>query len=80
MHGMHGLQGYYTLREVCALTTLSPRTIGRLIDEGRFPKPDRMSKRRNAWLKKDVHRWMALRDRWRPPNDGDNDDEDDGDK
>lgn len=70
---MYELTGYYTLREVCELTTLSEWTIGRMEDEKRFPKREKMSKRRIGFLKKDVHRWLALRDRWRPKADREDD-------
>lgn len=63
---MHELTGYYTLQEVLELTTLSERTIRRMMKERRFPERAKMSRRRIAWSKKDIHRWMALRENWRP--------------
>lgn len=72
---MHELTGYYTLQEVCELTTLSEWTIGRMEEEGRFPKRTRMSPRRIAYLKTEVHRWLALREKWRPAEEDGEEDE-----
>lgn len=66
---MHGLAGYYTLQEVCELTTLSEWTIRRMESKRRFPKRKKMSMRRVGFLKADVHRWLVLRDKWQPPSD-----------
>ena len=68
---MHVLTGYYTLREVCELTTLSESTIGRMEVERRFPKRVKVSKRRIGFLKTEVRRWLALRGNWRPKDDDD---------
>ncbi|MDW9742881.1 AlpA family phage regulatory protein [Sinorhizobium meliloti] len=65
---MHGLTGYYTLQEVCELTTLSEWTIKGMEKNGRFPKRVKMASRRIAYEKTEIHRWLALRDRWRPKN------------
>lgn len=62
---MYELSGFYTLQEVCELTTLSERTIRRMMKNDRFPKQATISKRRVAWSKKSIHKWLALRDQWR---------------
>lgn len=55
------LQGYYTLREVCKLTTLSATTIWRLRKAEEFPAPDRLTSGRIGWRKTVIHLWMANR-------------------
>lgn len=45
--------------EVARLTTLSPRTIGRLVDEGTFPAPLRLADRRLAWTESALMGWMS---------------------
>jgi predicted DNA-binding transcriptional regulator AlpA len=72
---MYSLTGYYNLREVCELTTLSEWTIRRMEADGRFPKRKKMSPRRIGFLKKEVQRWLALRGGWQP-NDTDGIDDD----
>lgn len=47
------------LRELCALTQLSKPTIYRLMAEGNFPRPMRLSKHRVAWRVKDIELWIA---------------------
>lgn len=58
---MFELQGYYTLREVCKLTTLSATTIWRLRRADKFPAPERLTSGRIGWLKTVIHLWMANR-------------------
>lgn len=68
---MFGLHGYLTMRGVCSLTTLSESTIRRRVREGRFPKPVKIPPRRIVFVKKEVYRWLALRDEWRPEDEPD---------
>ena len=44
--------------EVVALTGLSRSTIDRKICEGTFPASLKISKRRVAWLEKDILAWL----------------------
>jgi len=57
--------------EVVALTGLSRSTIDRKIRENTFPRPLQISKRRVAWLEKDVLEWISAQQRVVPNSDGD---------
>ena len=46
---------------VCEITSLSRATIYRLVAEGRFPKPTRLSTNRIAWRERSVADWVASR-------------------
>ena len=51
--------------EVLRMTGLSLATLNRMIqpEDGRFPKPMKLSERRRGWLARDVKAWLqALRD------------------
>lgn len=43
--------------EVTQVTTLSPSQQRRLIDEGEFPRPVRISRRRVAWVAEEIEKW-----------------------
>lgn len=47
------------LSEVAERTRLSRSTVYRLINEGRFPKPRRLSARRVMWAEADIEVWLA---------------------
>ncbi|CAN7237646.1 helix-turn-helix transcriptional regulator [Rhizobium sp. LjRoot254] len=55
------LRGYYTVREVCKLTTLSRQTIWRMVEDGRFPPPVELTEGRGriGFSIPAVHRWLA---------------------
>ena len=53
---------------VMAMTTLSIRTIGRLVDEGRFPAPVVLSARRRVWRKSEVLKFLAGDQHWSFPD------------
>jgi prophage regulatory protein len=53
------LAGFYTLREVIALTSLSGTTIWRAIREGEFPKSTKLTKGRVGFPKAAVDSWIA---------------------
>ena len=65
--------GYYSLKEVCQLTSLSARSILRLREAGLFPKPAKLSTRRIGWLKSVIHAWIA--EQAKLPEDEDDDDD-----
>lgn len=48
-------------QEVEAATTLSRSSIYRLIANGQFPRPIKVSSNRRAWLSADVDAWLELR-------------------
>jgi prophage regulatory protein len=47
------------IRKVCELTSLSRATIYRRVDDGKFPKPIRISRNRVAWRERAVLDWLA---------------------
>ena len=56
------------MREVVRLTGLSDSTIKRMVLDGRFPPPMRLSPRRIGWLARDVKAWIRqLDDQRRAP-------------
>jgi prophage regulatory protein len=42
-------------------TTLSGSTIYRLVSEGKFPKPIKLSKRSSGWITSEVQDWIQQR-------------------
>lgn len=52
-----------TIREVSALTTLSPREIQRRVSDKRFPGPVALGEKRRAWPKSRVKRWIKEQER-----------------
>jgi predicted DNA-binding transcriptional regulator AlpA len=50
-----------SFEEVKTLTTLDRRTVHRLVSEGRFPAPARLSVGRVAFLESSVRAWVASR-------------------
>jgi predicted DNA-binding transcriptional regulator AlpA len=58
---MDHIVGFYSLRDVMRITTLSRATIYRMVRAGTFPRPFRISVGRIAWLISDFDRWMADR-------------------
>ena len=55
------------LGAVCQLTGLGRSTVYRLIGEGSFPEPIRLSRRAVAWRAVDLHTWMSASERiWAP--------------
>lgn len=53
--------GYYNLRQVCQLTTLSAPTIWRMRKAGLFPPPVRLSSGRVGWPIAVIHLWLSAR-------------------
>lgn len=45
--------------EVCKRTTFSHSTLKRMVSDGRFPRPIRISPQRVAFVATDVEAWMA---------------------
>ncbi|PDT32297.1 hypothetical protein CO660_00220 [Rhizobium sp. L9] len=60
--------GFYTLQEVMVMTSMSERTIGRLVEKKRFPPKERMSPGRVGFRKLEFHRWEAAPSAYRPPD------------
>lgn len=50
-----------TLKNVSTQTGLSKSTLYRLMDEGLFPRPVRLSVNRVAWRASDVSAWIDTR-------------------
>ncbi|MBB3398781.1 AlpA family phage regulatory protein [Rhizobium sp. BK060] len=50
--------GFYSRRQVSELTTLSRTTLWRYVREKLFPRPVKLVRRKTAWWRPDVHRWM----------------------
>jgi predicted DNA-binding transcriptional regulator AlpA len=53
------LAGFYTLREVIALTSLSATTIWRATRDGEFPRSTKLTKGRVGFPKAAVDAWIA---------------------
>lgn len=49
---------FYRQKEVMALLGVSRSTLLRMIDEGKFPKPIKISARVNYWKVELVHKWF----------------------
>lgn len=47
--------------EVVDLLEISKPTVYRLMNEGEFPRPIRLSKARVAWLQADLDKWLESR-------------------
>lgn len=54
-----------TKKQVAELTTYSTRHIERLVQEGRFPNPIKLSPSgtRIGWLSEDIENWLNTRER-----------------
>ncbi|MBA4308498.1 MAG: transcriptional regulator [Sphingopyxis sp.] len=52
---------FLTPKTVCQRTTLSRPTIDRLVADGLFPAPIRLTKCRLAFLADQIEKWMAER-------------------
>ena len=46
-------------KAVCEKIALSRATLDRMVADGRFPKPMKLTERRMAYNAKDVEAWMA---------------------
>ena len=53
--------GFYSHRQVVAVTSLSPATIYRMRRTGEFPEPVRISKGRVGYPKNVIQDWIAER-------------------
>lgn len=51
-------RGFYSMRDLQQLTTLSDATLWRLIADEKFPKPMRLTERRNVWPVEKVDAWI----------------------
>ena len=49
----------FNISDVCRITDLSKPTIYRLMNEGKFPRPLRLSPQRVAWRMADIENWLA---------------------
>ena len=49
------------ISEVVQLLGISKPTVYRLMNEGEFPRPIRLSKARVAWLQADLDKWLESR-------------------
>jgi prophage regulatory protein len=56
---VHPLEIMLPLREVMKVTSFSKATIYRKVDDGTFPAPRKISRKRVAWLSSDVRRWQS---------------------
>jgi len=54
-------KNFLGLPAICSMTDLSRSTIYRLIADGDFPKPVRISKGRVAWRERDLTAWLESR-------------------
>lgn len=52
---------FLRLDEVCARTGLPKSTLYRLMSEGEFPRPIRITERSAAWLEDEVAAWQEQR-------------------
>jgi prophage regulatory protein len=50
------------MHEVIRLTGLSKSSIKRMVEDGRFPSPDKMSTRRINWFARVVREWIEERE------------------
>ncbi len=50
-----------SILEVVQATSLSRSTIERMLRDGHFPKPIRLSVNRRGWLESDVEQWLKER-------------------
>ena len=53
------------INEVARLTGLSKSTINRHVQDGRFPKPFKISARRNGYLAREIREWRDQLDEQR---------------
>lgn len=58
---------FLTPKAVCEKIALSRATLDRMVAEGRFPKPMRLTERRMAYEARSVEAWMA--EQWERNND-----------
>jgi prophage regulatory protein len=49
---------FMKVKEIAAMTRLGVSTIYRMVDEGRFPRPRRLSPNCVRWIASDVEAWM----------------------
>jgi prophage regulatory protein len=64
---------YLELEAAAAAICLSPSTVQRMVREGEFPAPRKLSGRRVGWLTSEVEEWAETRpisDLTPPPNTG----------
>ncbi|WP_425327127.1 helix-turn-helix transcriptional regulator [Rhizobium sullae] len=64
--------GFYTLRQVIEMSTMSESTIRRMTEEKRFPPLVPISKGRVGVHKRDFHRWEADPSGYRPSDEREN--------
>jgi predicted DNA-binding transcriptional regulator AlpA len=59
------VMNFLSKKQVCAKITLSPTHIGRLEDEGKFPKRHRLGDdprySRVVWVEEEIEAWMKAR-------------------
>lgn len=54
-------QRILNMEEVCVRTSLGENTIMRLMQDGKFPRRRKLTKRRRGWLEADVDEWISKR-------------------
>jgi prophage regulatory protein len=58
---MKSVNRVITMRDLYDYVALRRTQIEKLVAEGRFPKPIKISDRRKAWLESEVQAWLAER-------------------
>lgn len=56
------LEKHYRRPELEALTGLSRSTIYKLMDEGEFPRPVRITRKAVAWPESSIAEWLSTRE------------------
>jgi prophage regulatory protein len=52
---------FVTMQELPGIVGVCPRSIAYLREEGRFPKPRKLTSKRIGWLESEVLEWMRAR-------------------
>ncbi len=52
---------YLDLPKVCEAVAMAEATVQRLVREGEFPRPRRLSGRRVGWLVREIEEWAESR-------------------
>jgi prophage regulatory protein len=62
MMGAAGTMQLLNLKDVRSITKLGRTTIYRWMDQGKFPKPIKLSDASIRWRESDLERWIAERE------------------
>lgn len=52
-------QQYLRIHEVCTILAISKATIYRMVNDGHFPPPTRLGKRKSRWHIQTVQTWIG---------------------